>query len=90
MQAERPVLATNVQGRIENLRIGPGVVSLTLPGGQAKGGEIRLFGLDRTQIVLSRQGDRDATVTAVPGGIAVAITPTAKEPQVLLVVTRPQ
>ncbi len=87
-QAERPILSTNIRGRIENLRIGPGVVGLTLPAGVDKGGEIRLFGLDRTKIVLARQDNRDVAVVTVAGGIALAIAPTAKDPQPLLVIAR--
>jgi putative isomerase len=88
MQAERPVLATNIQGRLENLRIGPGLISMSLPAGLTKGGDIRLFELDPTQIVLSRQGRRDVAVTAVPAGIGLAITPTGTEREPLTVVTK--
>ena len=87
-KAERPILATTLRGRLENLRISPEVISLTLPAGLAMGGNLTLHGVDRGRIILARQMDREIAATETATGVDLAVAPTGAEAQPVLVVMR--
>jgi putative isomerase len=79
---DRAVLATDVPGRLSQLRLEPGHVSLTLPACPAGGCSITLADLAGRHVVLARVGDRDLAVDAdgriglpamdAPGALLVA------------------
>ena len=74
-QKDRPVFSTDVRGRLENIRIAPGLFSLDVPDTTAEGATLILHGIERSRLIVARQGDRDIVATASEGGVTLQILP---------------
>ena len=86
----RPLLSTTVFGRITNLQITPVLISLTIPSGIKTPAKIDIFDLKNAQIIFAQQGGKDMVVAPFDNGVSLAITPTGRESQPVLIVVRPR
>ena len=85
----RPVFATTVRGRIENLRITDDVVSFGVPGGAAKGDRVHLPTVNKDRVLLAQQNRKPLAPTASGKGTMLNLAPTDGATHVHVVLERP-